>query len=75
METSYTGIGITNRYDLFLDEDSDPLEILKLQEAEKNKDKTKKDKTARPAKDTGAKKTGEFCNTTAINCKLLVAQF
>jgi len=41
MEQSY-GIGITNRFDLFLDEGDDPLEILKNQEQEKEaKKKTK----------------------------------
>lgn len=41
MEQSY-GIGITNRFDLFLDEGDDPLEVLKIQEQEKEaKKKTK----------------------------------
>lgn len=41
MENSY-GIGVTNRYALFLDEDADPLEVLKVQEQEKElKKKTK----------------------------------
>lgn len=41
MENLY-GIGITNRYQLFLNEDEDPLEVLKVQEQEKElKKKTK----------------------------------
>lgn len=41
MENLY-GIGITNRYQLFLNEDEDPLEVLKNQEQEKElKKKTK----------------------------------
>lgn len=41
MENSY-GIGVTNRYALFLDDDADPLEVLKVQEQEKElKKKTK----------------------------------
>lgn len=34
MENSY-GIGVTNRYALFLDDESDPLEAIKLREQEK----------------------------------------
>ncbi|CAG2058874.1 unnamed protein product [Timema podura] len=41
MENTY-GIGVTNRYALFLDEAEDPLEVLKIQEQEKEaKKKTK----------------------------------
>ncbi|XP_021930408.1 plasminogen activator inhibitor 1 RNA-binding protein-like isoform X3 [Zootermopsis nevadensis] len=41
MENSY-GIGVTNRYALFLDDAEDPLEVLKVQEQEKEaKKKTK----------------------------------
>lgn len=41
METSY-GIAVTNRYKLFLDDDEDPLEVLKVQEqAKEAKKKTK----------------------------------
>lgn len=41
MENSY-GIGITNRFDLFLDEGDDPLEVLKIQEQlQEAKKKTK----------------------------------
>lgn len=43
MENSY-GIGVTNRYALFLDDDADPLEVLKVQEQEK--ELKKKSKTA-----------------------------
>lgn len=41
MENSY-GIGVTNRYALFLDEDADPLEVLKVQEQEKELKKKSK---------------------------------
>lgn len=41
MENAY-GIGVTNRYQLFLDNEEDPLEVLKVQEQEKEaKKKTK----------------------------------
>ncbi|XP_075218702.1 uncharacterized protein LOC142323226 isoform X2 [Lycorma delicatula] len=41
MENAY-GIGVTNRYQLFLDNEDDPLEVLKVQEQEKEaKKKTK----------------------------------
>ena len=41
MENSY-GIGVTNRYALFLNDAEDPLEVLKVQEQEKEaKKKTK----------------------------------
>ena len=43
MENTY-GIGVTNRYALFLDEEGDPLDILKQSEAVK----TKKVETAKP---------------------------
>lgn len=41
MENIY-GIGITNRYQLFLNEDEDPLEVLKVQEQEKELKKKSK---------------------------------
>ncbi|XP_076308906.1 uncharacterized protein LOC143224648 isoform X2 [Tachypleus tridentatus] len=41
MENAY-GIGVKNRYDIFLNEDEDPLEILKQQEEKKEKKKTDK---------------------------------
>jgi len=41
MENVY-GIGVANRYALFLDEDSDPLDILKQSEAEQKVAKAKK---------------------------------
>lgn len=41
MENSY-GIGVTNRYALFLDDDADPLEVLKVQEQEKELKKKSK---------------------------------
>lgn len=56
MENSY-GIGVRNRYALFLDDESDPLELLKEKEQEKEqKKKTKvgekenKGKTETPGK-------------------------
>lgn len=45
MENAY-GIGITNRYALFLDEEADPLDILKQSDKEKLAAKTKKIETA-----------------------------
>jgi len=61
MENAY-GIGITNRYALFLDEESDPLDILKASEADKLVAKTKKIEAATkpapkaaPKKETGNK--------------------
>ena len=45
MENQY-GIAVKNKYDLFLDEDCDPLEILRMTEEAKQKakaDKSKKD--------------------------------
>lgn len=41
MENTY-GIGVTNRYALFLDDDADPLEVLKVQEQEKELKKKSK---------------------------------
>lgn len=41
MENTY-GIGVTNRYALFLDDDADPLEVLKIQEQEKELKKKSK---------------------------------
>lgn len=41
MENSY-GIGVTNRYALFLDDESDPLEAIKLKEQEKELKKKNK---------------------------------
>ena len=56
MENAY-GIGITNRYALFLDEESDPLDILKASEADKLVAKTKKiEATSKPAAKTAPKK-------------------
>ena len=56
MENAY-GIGITNRYALFLDEESDPLDILKASEAEKLVAKSKKiEAVTKPAAKTAPKK-------------------
>ena len=56
MENAY-GIGITNRYALFLDEESDPLDILKASEADKLVAKTNKIEAAtKPAAKTAPKK-------------------
>lgn len=41
MENTY-GIGVTNRFELFLDDESDPLETLKLKEQEKEQKKKNK---------------------------------
>lgn len=41
MENAY-GIGVKNRYELFYDEDVDPLEIIRQQEEEKEKRKSDK---------------------------------
>ena len=43
MENQY-GITVANKYALFLNEDEDPLEILKLQEATKTTKKSEKSK-------------------------------
>ena len=57
MENVY-GIGVANRYALFLDEDSDPLDILKQSEAEQKIAKAKKieDATKPVAKGPAVKK-------------------
>ena len=59
MENQY-GIAVQNKFTLFLDEDEDPLEIIRRQEEEKNKkkdDKTKKDtKNEKNAKSAKGKK-------------------
>ena len=62
MENVY-GIGVANRYALFLDEDSDPLDILKQSEAEQKVAKAKKieDATKPVAKGPAVKK--EAANT------------
>ena len=52
MENAY-GIGITNRYALFLDEDADPLDILKQSEADQKLAKAKKiEEATKPAPKT-----------------------
>ena len=49
MESAY-GIGISNRYALFLDEDADPLDILKQSEADQKLAKAKKiEEATKPA--------------------------
>jgi plasminogen activator inhibitor 1 RNA-binding protein len=45
MENTY-GIGVTNRYALFIDEEGDPLDILK--QTETDRVKTKKVEVAKP---------------------------
>lgn len=47
MENQY-GITVANKYALFLNEDEDPLEILKLQEATKTSKKSEKSKKSAP---------------------------
>lgn len=62
MENSY-GIGITNRYALFLDDDADPLELLKVREQEKElKKKTKIAEKENKGKTEPASK-GKVANT------------
>jgi len=56
MEVSY-GIAVNNKYALFLDEDEDPLEILKAQEEEKLK--KKEEKTKKDAKNEKTKSAGK----------------
>ena len=57
MENAY-GIGITNRYALFLDEDADPLDILKQGEADKKLAKAKKiEEATKPAPKTSKKES------------------
>jgi plasminogen activator inhibitor 1 RNA-binding protein len=51
MENTY-GIGVTNRYAVFIDEEADPLEILK--QTETDRVKTKKVEAAKPAAKTQA---------------------
>ena len=66
MENAY-GIGITNRFALFLEEESDPLDILKQGEAQKLAAKTKKIEAATkpeakaPAKKNDAGKSDNIC--------------
>ena len=68
MENAY-GIGITNRYALFLDEEADPLDILKQSDQEKLIAKSKKieaatkpaTKTA-PAKANNRNESGKWTN-------------
>ena len=73
MENAY-GIGITNRYALFLDEESDPLDILKASEADKLVAKTKKIEAAtKPAAKTATKKeTGNKNDAGEYHCHLYI---
>ena len=66
MENAY-GIGITNRYALFLDEEADPLDILKQSDQEKLIAKSKKIEAATkpaaktaPAKANNRNESGKF---------------
>ena len=66
MENAY-GIGITNRYALFLDEEADPLDILKQSDQEKLIAKSKKIESATkpaaktaPAKANNRNESGKF---------------
>jgi len=62
MENTY-GIGITNRYALFLDEEADPLDILKQSDQEKLAAKTKKIEAAtKPAAKAAPVKPGNTKN-------------
>ena len=75
MENAY-GIGITNRYALFLDEEADPLDILKQSEqdqlAAKNKKieaATKPASKAAPVKTTNTKnESGKFKIISLPDC-------
>lgn len=60
MENTY-GIGVKNRYELFYNEDVDPLEIIRQQEEEKEKRKTDKAHTKDKSKIT---KSGKQISTT-----------
>ena len=54
MESNY-GIAVTNKFDLFLDDEADPLEILRMQEEAKTKKKDgdkKKDTKGKDSKQT-----------------------
>lgn len=62
MENAY-GIGVKNRYELFYDEDVDPLEIIRQREEEKEKRKT--DKTSPIDKN----KTGKTNSATPLSKK------
>ena len=74
MENAY-GIGITNRYALFLDEEADPLDILKQSDQEKLIAKSKKieaatkpaTKTA-PAKANNRNESGKWTNNFPCAC-------
>ncbi len=57
MESQY-GIAVTNKFDLFIDDDLDPFEILRQQEeaAKKSKDKTAADAKASKSKSAKSKK-------------------
>ena len=72
MENVY-GIGVANRYALFLDEDSDPLDILKQSEAEQKIAKAKKieDATKPVAKGPAVKK--DAGNTRNEAGKLIIS--
>ena len=72
MENVY-GIGVANRYALFLDEDSDPLDILKQSEAEQKVAKAKKieDATKPVAKGPAVKK--EAANTRNEAGKFIIS--
>ena len=68
MENAY-GIGITNRYALFLDEEADPLDILKQSDQEKLIAKSKKIEAATkpatkaaPAKANNRNESGKWTN-------------
>lgn len=64
MESCY-GIGVRNRYDLFLNEEEDPLDILRQQEEEKEKKKDKvKDPKSKVTKTPGTKPTAPSPITT-----------
>ena len=65
MESQY-GIAVTNKYELFLNEDEDPLEILRLQEEAKLKKKDDK-----PTKKDGKHDKAAKSAKTKLNKKVL----
>ena len=64
MENQY-GITVANKYALFLNEDEDPLEILKLQEATKTSKKSEKLKKNAPDENE-AKTTSNKQNAASV---------
>ena len=71
MENAY-GIGITNRYALFLDEEADPLDILKQSEQDQLAAKNKKIEAAtKPASKAAPVKAANNRNESGEFLKIL----